>query len=1709
MKYLILLVVALSMSAIADDQAYVPITGKFSVDGKGASNYTIKIDTVPAKHQPRVALSYSSQGGGGFVAHGWSLHASPLIRICSLNKRQDNKWANISLNMGADDYKVNRFCMNGKRLSAINGNYGADKTTYQTELFSRKVITSNGKCGDGPCSFTVQSSDGSVQVYGGDANSTVQMEDKDILVWGAKSDTDKYGNTIQFSYLPSDQTNVLYPSEINYFISKDGKDSRKVTFTYDPIAPTNRIAKRVGLGGYSFKPDKILTQVNTYDIGNRAVFQYTLTNDFDKFSNSYKLLSLDKKSADETQNYYTHTFGYKDYQPDTPSFNKVNTVTIPATVTDWDSIKLVIMDKYGDGYKGVGVISNENNRAIFKFARGDKDGKLTLAEDEADLGEFTPTDKNSDSYTFLAVDKNGDGLNDLVKIFKGTDGDAYVETYLSISGKPDFEKDPVVQPFNSPYVTGGKNATHYVGRDINGDGLTDIIEMKPTSDEQVSTYQITVYYADVKGGFPTKKLINSEIENDVIPKVNQSISFSDSDKDTLSDLFLLSSQSGDVFATPLYNRQGKFLAPDGDSTKNIKLGKSGDWKGLPAYNFLDFNNDGLSDLVKFDYSDTMPVTGNIYINTGNLFGDMLAGSGVGDNTTDVFSLTSAGEDQNNAHNITFVDINGDGQPDALKYMGGTGDPKDQDNTYFETFLHTGNTFVKSQDTPLFGAHTRNVVSSMGDNPIASIISVMQSNGSVNISVYENSIKPPDLEMISIDNGIGLTYNIDYQKVSPFIDYAKIEQPGYPNILLSKVRMVVNSYTTHQDDGTEHGFKRQHDYTYKFPIYNRHDWMFSGYRNVTESIASLDKLKSMEYYVTYPIRGKIKSTTVSQLSTGIPFNKDETTWGFDIKYPNVDPKVIMVYKTGAKSTVYQDSQQVNAPIAWVKNKTFTYENEWGMDVSSTEGYDGGDVLYKCKRYTNNVSGKGAFIIGMETGQLSTKSDKQCTQFKGNHLYDVPYVPTTDDLMLSYTKLSTDGLMSSAANLRYSDSNKTYHTKQFTYDAQGNVITSSTSADYTDITGEFKDPKKTLVMTNLYDDTGYVVKRTKGEFSESFKTDSRFGATTYYKDASGKETDKTINSIGAVVKTTINGKVSDSYGYAVDNEGRFKYGVAMVAGNPVETKSYLNAAGKPWKHTKLTNENKLLTLGEVKLNPNTGQIIAKLSGYFNEKDAEQKLISYDKRWVKNKEVKGVQVDLFQHVYSEGELSITHSGNDPTHASKGTVILSKSIHNPANRTTTKVEADKTQSTVYKNLLGNIIKEVDNRGFTSTRTFDFDGKMIGSYTPDSGNEVFAWDGSGKVIAHNKGIEHNTYAYDIHERALTATRTEGDMARTVHYTWDDQVKGFFNLGRLTGIQDKGNHINVNYDNDGNITQKIWNVAGKQYDYEFLYYPNAIPLSVTYPDKSSVTYSYNKTGELATVSYAGETKAVNPDAAIGFSDYGITLKPQQINYGKSVSLKRAIDGWGRSIEDTFSQGDKVISSLKYGWDNTGNITSQTRDGKVTQYTFDMRKRLVNAKSPTLDLSYQYDANNNLLQNGANKFTVESKTNRLATGTIAGKPVTFKHDALGRLLGDGEESYVYGDSGRLESIKNGGNTVSISYFNRKKLQDNVAIYLDGGLEIVKAGHKKRIQSFSQTWEVIHPDGKIDYIFPDRLRSNLMSVDSKTLTPTSSFEYEPYGKAHATK
>ncbi len=271
-----------SASVAASAQMLVP--DNLSVSATGAISYSIPIQGPPGIGTvvPSLSLSYNSQSGGGLLGLGWSLSGLSSIARCPQTVAQD---PNVFVNGMVAFTTADRFCLDGKRLIAVNGAYGADGTEYRTEINSYTQVISHNVAGvtGGPGYFSVRTKTGLVLEYGNTASSRLMAVTSAGAVstiaasWSIDSTRDRSGNYMTFAYLNDAANGTLYPQTISYTgNSTTGvTPGSAVTFQYQarPDVSTRYAA------GYMTKSvqrmSKVVTtlggvEVNEYQIGYAA-----------------------------------------------------------------------------------------------------------------------------------------------------------------------------------------------------------------------------------------------------------------------------------------------------------------------------------------------------------------------------------------------------------------------------------------------------------------------------------------------------------------------------------------------------------------------------------------------------------------------------------------------------------------------------------------------------------------------------------------------------------------------------------------------------------------------------------------------------------------------------------------------------------------------------------------------------------------------------------------------------------------------------------------------------------------------------------------------------------------------------------------------------------------------------------------------------------------------------------------------------------------------------------------------------------------------------------------------------------------------------------------------------------------------------------------------------------------------------------------------
>ncbi len=206
--------------------------GSYQVSPSGAFTYSIPIGIPPgtAGVEPKLSLTYNSQGGNGLVGMGWSLAGLSVIHRCPKSVAQDGV-------LGGVNYDANdRYCLDGQRLIATRGTYGGNGAEYRTETESYSRIISYGSQGSGPANWKVWTPSGQIIEYGNTADSRIEAQGKsEVMLWSLNKLSDTVSNYHTVSYIEDNPNGQFYPDRIDYTgNSVTGKSpSNSVRFIYE------------------------------------------------------------------------------------------------------------------------------------------------------------------------------------------------------------------------------------------------------------------------------------------------------------------------------------------------------------------------------------------------------------------------------------------------------------------------------------------------------------------------------------------------------------------------------------------------------------------------------------------------------------------------------------------------------------------------------------------------------------------------------------------------------------------------------------------------------------------------------------------------------------------------------------------------------------------------------------------------------------------------------------------------------------------------------------------------------------------------------------------------------------------------------------------------------------------------------------------------------------------------------------------------------------------------------------------------------------------------------------------------------------------------------------------------------------------------------------------------------------------------------------
>ncbi len=1731
----------------------IPFVGEFRISSTGSSVYNVPFVLPPWENslKPKIGLNYNSDLGESFIGESWQLTGFSQISLCTQNYFSDKTWTNVSAGQ-QEWYSLNRFCLNGQRLVSVKGQYGKDGTEYRTSIFNGMRIISKGICGNGPCSFEVSGSDGTIYKYGSSqvkgVPSAILTSKKDIYVWGHIESIDLSGNRVVYEYKTSNKDDLLYPAKVSYGGNNKGKAAnRSVSFFYKASEKRASQYKYKALTTKKIIYSQILDHIETRS-GNELVLTYRFDSSLSSHFNGYVLNSFN--SCSSTSCFSQTDFSYEEKTlAEDIVFKQGEQIALGTVSQNTDEVRILLMDKYGTGHQNIGLLTRSGNQSIFSYFKNDGAGKFKATQDSYSFGTWIPTSQ------YYVMDKNGDGLDDLIAITKGPSNNTVAQAFISQKDQVNFRPESQEQLLNSSYnITGKIGGDIYISRDINGDGLSDLVELSPRSKDLSSGYSINTFYNSKSGGFPNNENFDSRISSYINLTLADAIDFQDINGDSLHDAYIFYNTSRDpaqtsfqVGGVSLYRILNQFQGPRADQGA-INFGSNGDWEELPAYVWLDYNGDGLNDLLMVEYSKSGNTRGAIWINSGGAYKEMLIPPGETGNQTQRFSLDIENlMDKNIYRNMSVADLNGDGRSDLLIYLNNSKDPAQDENTNFAMFINNGLSFDKISSTQKFGAHTRNFPMNLNNDGVIDIVSISIKGGSATLTSFINQSEKTKPLLKTINNGIGGVISINYGSLLNLNKGSGGISLKYPYVTYNRHKVVVSDYQKENGGKNKHGYVRSINLEYNGAVFNRQNWQLSSFLNIREVEQVKDTSYLRGYYVKHPFVGREKSYSLQNADGSVVFNESKKFYEsvFIAGSGSFEDNVLLVRKSQSESILYGDPGEI------VSQKTTKYSyfpllSEDGTlgNLKGTETIINGtsNVLYNCYTYQNIIDDK-RWIIGLKTG-VRKSTNKNCDLF--TDVFKYKWDPLKDHSLSMIEYHSDNFLPQFIKNYYYNKNDKAnegWSISELNYNDNGLLESKKLYISYQNAqSGKFYDPTKFIIDNYEYDDFDFLKSRSKGALgstlTETYIYDSKFGRLIQQTSANGKISKQLISDLGFVESKSIsqtegNIKKIQSFEYGQDDIGYYLRTLNRVNWNDDDDSNwsyqntYFDGFLLDYRITlRSWDGEKDIITKDVEFEQKTGRVLkAVIPSYENTPE----YLSYEytpRGQIKTVTAPNGRVVNYKYDYSPGVLQTTTTRPSPQNKcndSSGKTVSIVKIENFKNNQTQVTFPNGEKISHYLNLYGQSIKTTDGRGLVRQNTYDSLGRHSQRTLPDSGKDQFFYNGVGlnnRIIFNDKSerlFDYNNFGQVIMTTSVDINGSKSSRS----YKYGEEREGFFNKGKLTtlnyesGLIYRYNYSLIGYSTSREVTYK--GDTAKVFLSE--YGPLNQLVNYTTPDGVKEEREYYNNGLLKLISYNNDPKK------IFFSDYTPYGKSKNIVYSNNVIKTSKMDAFNNVTKISYKDGNskKTLFNQSYCYNNSGLLIQSvdTLTNKTINYDYSLDGRLLLGDGK----SYNYDLSGNLVKKDTLNFKIASDSNHLISASdLSGKSYTFKYDGRGRLSKITEspsnltKSFLYNSFGRLREFNSSGGT-AVEYN-----------YGDNGLSLrnVKSNNGSQFYRFSNNYERVKKfSGESDFVRKVRIGNlsfltdinsggqrtiyspvrdrlgNLRKVLNKNGETVEEYSYSPYG------
>jgi RHS repeat-associated protein len=339
------------------------------------------------------------------------------------------------------------------------------------------------------------------------------------------------------------------------------------------------------------------------------------------------------------------------------------------------------------------------------------------------------------------------------------------------------------------------------------------------------------------------------------------------------------------------------------------------------------------------------------------------------------------------------------------------------------------------------------------------------------------------------------------------------------------------------------------------------------------------------------------------------------------------------------------------------------------------------------------------------------------------------------------------------------------------------------------------------------------------------------------------------------------------------------------------------------------------------------------------------------------------------------------------------------------------------------NLASVTDPRSLVTSYTYTGFGDLKTQVSPDTGTTSNTFDSGGNLATSTdaRGVV-TSYSYDNLNRVASAAYTLGGVTdQTITYTYDG---GTNQKGHLTGASDANHSLSWSYDTHGRVTGKGQTVGSITKSMGYGYNSSGQLASIVLPSGSTIQYGYNSNNQVTSVTLAGSPSVTilnnvtyDPFGPITGWDWG----------NGTASTSRTFDTDGK-LTQLASSGQRT-----FGYDDAFRITAANDiadTSKSWTLGYDILDRLSSATQTGTTIGYTYDANGNRLsQSGtsASTYTVSGTSNQLSS-TSGALARSYTYDAVGNTLTSGATVHTYNNANRMKTGKLVGNGDTTYVYN---------------------------------------------------------------------------------